>query len=45
MSRRLRLLVFAAVTAVMLGTTACTNLTGPQSSCTQGNNSECPGGG
>lgn len=44
MSRRIRLFVFAAIAAFALGTTACADLTGPRGTCSQGNNSDCPGG-
>lgn len=43
MSRRIRLFAFAAIAALTLSTAACADLTAPRGSCSQGNNSDCPG--
>lgn len=45
MSRRIRLVVFAAIAALTFSATACADLTAPRGTCSQGNNSDCPDGG
>ena len=45
MSRKFRLLALAAIAAMTLSTAACADLTAPRGTCSQGNSSDCPGGG